>query len=151
MKTIIDQAGREDLRDIVILIAEDEAGFHPDTPEAYDEATYGAAFDAVDSDPRNELYVARSGDRVTGTMQITFIPHIFDHGCERALVEALFVAREARGKGIGGMLLEFACERARKRGCTMVELHSNKSRRDARRFYERHGFEATHEGMKRGL
>jgi GNAT superfamily N-acetyltransferase len=41
-----------------------------------------------------------------------------------------------------------AIERARSRGCGIVQLTTNKARDDARRFYERLGFNATHEGMK---
>lgn len=41
-----------------------------------------------------------------------------------------------------------AIERARERGCVLVELSSNAGRRDAHRFYERLGFTASHVGMK---
>ena len=41
-----------------------------------------------------------------------------------------------------------AIERCRERGCFLVQLTSNKQRLDAHRFYDRLGFEATHEGYK---
>jgi len=34
------------------------------------------------------------------------------------------------------------------RGCRLAQLTTNRSRPDARRFYESLGFEASHEGMK---
>ena len=41
-----------------------------------------------------------------------------------------------------------AIARARAAGCGLVQLTSDVSRLDARRFYERLGFKATHIGMK---
>jgi GNAT superfamily N-acetyltransferase len=147
----IEPARECDLKAIVQLIAEDEHGFHADSPETYDATRYGQAFAEIDTDPRNELFVARDNGIIVGTVQITFIPYIFDGGSERALVETMFVARDWRGRGVGGVLLDHACARARERGCGMVQLNSNKQRADAHRFYVRHGFEATHEGFKRTL
>jgi GNAT superfamily N-acetyltransferase len=40
---------------------------------------------------------------------------------------------------------------ARERGCYKLTLTSNKARKDAHRFYERLGFEATHEGFRMDL
>jgi len=48
-------------------------------------------------------------------------------------------------------MMSHAIERARARGCQMIQLSTNKQRADAKRFYERLGFEATHEGMKLSL
>jgi GNAT superfamily N-acetyltransferase len=44
--------------------------------------------------------------------------------------------------------MEWVILRVRARGCRVVQLTSNRARVDARRFYERLGFEATHIGMK---
>ena len=38
--------------------------------------------------------------------------------------------------------------RSKKKGAHMVQLTSNKKRKDARRFYESLGFESSHEGFK---
>ncbi|MND02080.1 aminoalkylphosphonic acid N-acetyltransferase [compost metagenome] len=53
-----------------------------------------------------------------------------------------------RSAGIGKALLRWAIARARERGCRFVQLTTDKSRVDARRFYEALGFVASHEGMK---
>jgi len=42
-------------------------------------------------------------------------------------------------------------DEARRRGCALVQLTSDKSRQGAHRFYERLGFVASHEGMKLAL
>jgi GNAT superfamily N-acetyltransferase len=41
--------------------------------------------------------------------------------------------------------------RCRERGCGLVQLTTDKTRADARRFYEGLGFVASHEGMKLAL
>lgn len=45
-------------------------------------------------------------------------------------------------------MLQWAIERARQRGCVMVQLTTDRSREDALRFYERLGFVPSHHGMK---
>ena len=40
---------------------------------------------------------------------------------------------------------------ARRRGCALVQLTTDKARTDAHRFYRRLGFVASHEGMKLAL
>ncbi|MDA3631038.1 GNAT family N-acetyltransferase, partial [Saccharopolyspora sp. WRP15-2] len=40
---------------------------------------------------------------------------------------------------------------ARRRGCALVQLTTDKQRADAHRFYQRLGFTASHEGFKMAL
>ena len=44
-------------------------------------------------------------------------------------------------------LVQWAIEKARARGCKLVELLTHQSRVDAQRFYKRLGFAASHVGM----
>ncbi|MCP4390946.1 MAG: GNAT family N-acetyltransferase [Gammaproteobacteria bacterium] len=44
--------------------------------------------------------------------------------------------------------MNWVIARARGRGCSIVQLTSDKQRPDALRFYESLGFDATHEGFK---
>jgi GNAT superfamily N-acetyltransferase len=53
-----------------------------------------------------------------------------------------------RGLRLGEQLLTWAIDEARRRGCQLIQLTTDKQRPDAHRFYERLGFAATHEGMK---
>ncbi|MDG4829620.1 hypothetical protein O7627_09930 [Solwaraspora sp. WMMD1047] len=46
------------------------------------------------------------------------------------------------------VLGKWVIAQARRRGCGLVQLTTDKSRVDAHRFYERLGFVASHEGMK---
>lgn len=113
--------------------------------------SYSQAFEEIIEDKNNELIVAELDGAIVGTQQLTFIPNITLRGGKRALVEAVFVDEQCRGKGIGKMLIEWAIERARQRDCRMIQLTTNKARPDAQRFYKSLGFVNSHEGMKRKL
>jgi GNAT superfamily N-acetyltransferase len=63
----------------------------------------------------------------------------------RAWVEDLAVAPRQRSQGIGSRLLAAACDWARERGATHLELDTGRARVDAQRFYERQG--ADHSGI----
>ena len=61
------------------------------------------------------------------------------------------MAQSERGSGLGAAMMRWAIDEARRRGCALVQLTSDKTRMDAHRFYTRLGFVATHEGMKLAL
>ena len=67
------------------------------------------------------------------------------------MIESVRVDSSMRSAGLGRKLLAWAIERARKKGCALVQLTSDKTRLDAIRFYESLGFVASHEGMKLNL
>ncbi len=54
----------------------------------------------------------------------------------------LAVIPEARGRGIGGLLLERAFTEAKRRGATAIYLEVRDSNRTARQLYESRGFQA---------
>ena len=137
---------------IVSLLAADQLGATRDgvtTPD--DLARYQRAFRDIDRDPAHVLVVAQSGPDVVGTFQLSFIPGLARRGALRAQIEAVRVADACRGGGLGAAMMAWAISEARRRGCALVQLTSDKSRASAHRFYERLGFVATHEGMKLAL
>ena len=141
-------ATRSDVPDIVRMLADDPLGtkresYAPSLPDSY-----YVAFDAISRDPNNELVVATSAGRVVGVLQLTFIPSLTYRGSWRALVEDVRVDTSSRSRGIGARLFAWAIDRAKQRGCQMVQLTSDKTRPDAIRFYESMGFVASHEGLK---
>jgi len=91
------------------------------------------------------------GGEVIGTLQLMFLQSISYQGGTRAQVESVRVAQHIRGLGIGAEMMTWAIERARQRGCHLMQLTSHKSREDAHRFYERLGFTKSHIGMKINL
>lgn len=142
-------ATREDLPAIVALLANDPLGAMRENPVLPLPASYEAAFAAIDQDPNNELVVVDTVDQaVAGVVQLTMIPHITYQGGWRAQIEGVRVAASLRSSGIGEQLFLWAIERARSKGCHLVQLTSDKARPDAIRFYEKLGFVASHEGMK---
>ncbi|GAA1144846.1 GNAT family N-acetyltransferase [Kribbella jejuensis] len=143
---VIRRATAADVRPIVAMIADDQLGA---TRESTDDLTpYLAAFEQIDADPNQLLVVAERNDEVIGTLQLTIIPGLSRRGSTRGLIEAVRVAAPARGSGLGTTLIRWAVEESRNRGCTLVQLTSDKSRTDAHRFYTNLGFENTHEGFK---
>ena len=98
-------------------------------------ASYYAAFEAIDGDPNNELVVGEVDGRVVAVLQLTYIPNISRRGSWRALIEGVRVDSSMRSSGLGRKLLAWAIERAREKGCALVQLTSDKTRRDAIRFY----------------
>lgn len=143
------RATRGDVPGLVRLLADDPLGARRESCTAPLSASYYAAFEAIDRDPNNELVVVETTDAaIAGMLQITFIPYLTYRGGWRALVEGVRVAAPLRSQGVGRRLFEWAIERARERGCHLVQLTSDKARPDAIRFYESLGFVASHEGMK---
>ncbi|MBN8232312.1 GNAT family N-acetyltransferase [Corallococcus macrosporus] len=110
-----------------------------------------AAFDEIHADPNNELIVGEQEGQIIATLQLTYIPGLSRGGMRRALVEAVRVRADLRGQRIGEALMVDAMERARARGCGLMQLTTDKRRHEAHRFYARLGFVASHEGMKRPL
>ena len=101
-----------------------------------------------EADPNNELVVGELDGTAVAVLQLTFIPNISRRGSWRAQIEGVRVDSSLRSSGVGRSLIAWAIERARNRGCSLVQLTSDKSRSDAIRFYESLGFVASHEGMK---
>ncbi|MGN6100866.1 MAG: GNAT family N-acetyltransferase [Devosia sp.] len=127
---------------------DDVSGNAGDDPAVPLPPHYAEALAAIDADPRQELFIAELEGRPVGTFQLTYIPGIMRRGMWRCLIEAVHVAPEQRSRGIGSQMLRWAADRARTRGCGVLQLTSNKKRTDAHRFYRRLGFDASHEGFK---
>ena len=83
-----------------------------------------------------------------GCLQLTIVTGLSRRGIRRAQLEGVRVSSEHRGEKVGEQLVQYAIARARAAGCGLVQLTSDVSRLDARRFYEKLGFKATHIGMK---
>ncbi|MFB7846971.1 MULTISPECIES: GNAT family N-acetyltransferase [unclassified Streptomyces] len=142
-------ATRADLPAVLALLADEERVVDP-ASVVVDQA-YESAFAAIADDPRNEMLVLVDGDAVLGCAQATYIPGLGRSGRERALVEAVRIRADRRGGGLGRELMRQVVERARRRGCGLVQLTSGKRRADAHRFYESLGFARSHEGFKLAL
>jgi GNAT superfamily N-acetyltransferase len=143
------RAAAGDVPAIVGLLAADQLGAARDGVHTAEDLTrYQRAFLLIDADPAHLLVVADDGRDVVATMQLSFIPGLARRGALRAQIEAVRVHQAYRGRGLGAAMLTWSISEARRRGCALVQLTTDKSRTAAHRFYERLGFVASHEGMK---
>jgi len=110
-----------------------------------------AAFEAIERDPNNELWLGERNGEIVALLQLTLIPGLSRGGMWRALVEAVRVRADLRGRGIGEALMRHVEQRAREAGCGLVQLTTDRQRLAAHRFYARLGYVASHVGMKKKL
>ncbi|WP_236003664.1 GNAT family N-acetyltransferase [Nonomuraea antri] len=143
------RARAQDVPAIVAMLADDPLGAAREGDP--NDERYLAAFERIDTDPYDELIVAERDGKVVGTMQLTYLAGLSRLGAERCQIEAVRVSAAHRGEGLGRKMIAWGIDRARARGCAMVQLTSDKSRTDAHRFYDSLGFVASHEGYKLAL
>jgi GNAT superfamily N-acetyltransferase len=143
------KARRSDLKDIVGMLANDPLGSLREDVQHPEK--YSNAFDIIDKDGNQELIVVEDEGQIIGTLHLTIIQYLTHQGTIRAQIESVRVREDQRGKGVGEKMFLWAFDRARQRGAHLIQLTSDKKRPDAIRFYERLGFVASHEGMKKVL
>ena len=139
---------KADLPLIVQLLADDELGQLRERLQHPPHDDYRRAFTAIDADPSQYLAVFEKNDDIIGCLQISFIPGLSRRGALRGQIESVRVATNVRGNGYGALMMAWAIEKCREQGCSLVQLSSDKARKDARRFYQKLGFEPSHEGFK---
>lgn len=143
------KAVAEDVAAIVELLAADQLGADRDGITSQgDLQAYLRAFAAIDSDSAHLLLAAVDAGETVATIQLSFLPGLAHRGASRAQVEAVRVREDHRSRGLGEAMIGWALDEARREGCAIIQLTSDKSRANAHHFYERLGFIATHEGFK---
>ena len=148
MKLMFRNARPDDLKMLLSMLADDSLGKQRELVSDAMPECYLRAFSAIQKDLNNELIVVEVTQSVVGMLQMTFIPYLTYQGSWRALIEGVRVHKNHRGQGVGKQMFDWAIQRARERGCAIVQLTSDKRRSNALRFYERLGFVASHEGFK---
>jgi GNAT superfamily N-acetyltransferase len=138
-----------DLPALVALLADDPLGRAREEPT--DLSPYLRAFAQIAADSSQLLVVGTSGDDVVATLQLSFLPGLSRQGALRAQIEGVRVRADWRSRGTGAVLISWAIDEARARGCAVVQLTSDRSRTDALRFYQRLGFVDSHAGLKLAL
>jgi GNAT superfamily N-acetyltransferase len=143
-------ATREDIPAIVALLADDVLGRGREITDA-DLAPYLAAFDRIAAHPNQELIVVERNGAIAGTMDLSILASLSRRGTLRLQIEAVRVAASERGAGLGDALFRWVVDHARRQGCGLVQLTTDRARADAHRFYERLGFAPSHIGYKLDL
>lgn len=141
-------ATEADLLEIVRLLADDHLG---GSRERYTDPLppeYATAFAGLQRIGAEVILAEDETGIIVGCLQLLVLPGLGSLGKQRAQIEAVRIESSLRGKGLGSQLIGYAVQRAREKGCKMVQLTSDNSRQGAHRLYERLGFKASHVGMK---
>lgn len=102
------------------------------------------------SNERGSLLVAEENGTVLGMASISFNLALRYNG-EYCQLEELVVDPNARGKNVGGLLLEETVKLAKKRGCKEYGLYILESTKHNQGFYEKYGFIKVGEEMRQPL
>lgn len=137
-----------DLPYLIRLLLEDEFGQTRESKSAELDENYIKAFHRIDSDLNQYLMVACNSNEIIGTCHLTIMPSLTFIGSTRMQIEAVRVAAKYRGQKIGSWMFEQAILYAKEHDVSIIQLTTNKKRPKAKNFYEKLGFEASHEGTK---
>lgn len=111
---------------------------------------WSATFKELLGARRGEVLVADEGGTLLGIATVSYNLAIRYAG-EYAQLEELIVEPAARGKNVGGLLVQTAVDRARTRGCAEFGLYLLESTEHNRPFYEKYGFEFIGSEMRQRL
>jgi ribosomal protein S18 acetylase RimI-like enzyme len=139
---------KADLPRILQLLSDDEIGQSREMLQKTTHDDYLRAFTAINADLNQYLAVFERNDNIIGCLQISFIPGLSRRGALRGQIESVRVAANFRGNGYGTLMMAWAIEKCREQECSLVQLTSDKTRKDAQRFYQGLGFVPSHEGFK---
>ncbi len=142
----IRDARPDDLEPVLRMLDEDAIREVPE--DLGDLAPYAEALAEIVGAEHSTVLVGEVDGQPVATAQVTWQRRMMYGAGLVCQIESVRVARSARGQGLGRELITWIVDDARRRGCARVELTSNAERHDARRFYERLGFRASHIGMK---
>jgi predicted N-acetyltransferase YhbS len=114
--------------------------------ELLDQLGWPVSPDAVvaelSASPATEVVVAEWDGDVVGLIAVT-TRRQFQRAGNLITIDALVVDEQHRSRGIGEQLVGVAVEAATRSSAQAIELVSHLRRVDARRFYERLGFQVT--------
>ncbi|WP_068082582.1 GNAT family N-acetyltransferase [Polycladidibacter stylochi] len=120
--------------------------------ETKDMTVYATALQEILKAPEVDIYVlvSEKGELIA-TCQLTLSKGLAFSGKPRATLESMHTKAAYRGMGYGHILLQYLKEKAKEKGCCLIQLTSNSERKDAHRFYQREGFVPSHVGFKMQL
>lgn len=143
---IFQKARKEDLSDIVSMLQDDILGQGREHKE--DILIYETAFEEINKDPNHFLAIIKYNGENIATCHLTIIPTLAISAKKRMNIEAVRVKRKFINQGIGSWMINKAIEFAKEKDVQIIQLTTNKNRSEALKFYQRLGFENTHEGLK---
>lgn len=123
------------LAEIIKKALEEQGNNKPGTiycdPQLYDMSSGYKTTDSI-------YYIAESEGKILGGSGIARIPNQEKNYCE---LQRMFLSKEARGKGIGAALMNKCLDFAKDTGYDLVYIETFDNMYEARKLYERSGFE----------
>jgi GNAT superfamily N-acetyltransferase len=138
MKMEINPVGHEDaaiLLSLMRAMQEDDPWSVP-----FEEDRVRTAVEHLLANPGfGQAWLVREDGRIVGYAVMSF-DYSLEYGGRNAWVDEIFIAKEARGKGLGERVMDFVERAAREAGVTAIHLEVNPGNK-AITLYRRHGFE----------
>jgi GNAT superfamily N-acetyltransferase len=132
----IREASEEDLRSILELY--NQPSMDKGNVLSLDKAR--VIFNRMRQYPDYKVYVAFFDGEMVGTFELAIMDNLGHNGQPSGLIEDVVVHESRQGQGIGTLMMDYAVELCREKGCYKVALSSNLKRESAHRFYESLGF-----------
>lgn len=151
MKIEYKKAELKDLKEIIALLFDDDLGKNREFLNDEKFQNYKKAFLEIEQDKKQFLLIGKINDEIISTCHLTIMPSLTFSGSRRLNIEAVRVKKNYRKLGLGEDLLKFADNFAQENNCKIMQLAMNKERKETINFYQKQGFESTHEGMKKYL
>ena len=107
-------------------------------------------FSKLISNERGSLVIAEENGIILGMASISFNLALRYNG-EYCQLEELVVDQDARGKNVGGLLIEETLKLAKNRGCKEFGLYLLESTKHNQSFYEKYGFVVIGDEMRQSL
>ena len=107
-------------------------------------------FSKLISNERGSLVIAEENRIILGMASISFNLALRYNG-EYCQLEELVVDQNARGKNVGGLLIEKTLKLAKNRGCKEFGLYLLESTKHNQSFYEKYGFVVIGDEMRQSL
>ena len=131
-------AQRHETADVSRLLIAFRDWFPSDQPSS---ESIAASVQLLIDDPATEYLLGRveDGAEPCGVCQLRFRHSVWT-ATPDCWLEDLYVEEQARGRGLGGALVQLAFERATARGAARIELDTNEQNLGAIKLYESLGF-----------
>jgi len=136
MEVKIRQATLDDVKDILQIYAESL-----DNGKVLSVEKAQRVFLKQQQYPDYKVFVAEYEQQLVGTFALLIMENMAHQGTPSAVVEDVGVIPAVQGKGIGKVMMEYALNYAKEKGCYKMSLSSNLKREKAHQFYESLGFQ----------
>lgn len=136
MEVIIRQATLNDVKDILHIYAESL-----DNGKVLSLEKAQRIFLKQQQYPDYKVFVAEYKQQLVGTFAILIMENMAHQGTPSAVIEDVGVLPAVQGKGIGKLMMKYALNYAKEKGCYKMSLSSNHKREKAHQFYESLGFQ----------